>query len=231
MTPYYDDGTVAIYHGDCRDMLPDLEPAHMILTDPPYGIPKGSAFVRTGGTVIADYGAAEFNAYVPGWHTLAQVNDPAVIVEFTSNSLEAEARTIAAHRAAGWQPWRQYLIVKAAPPPTPRPTFVSSWERALISTIGRRAWYGTGYVPDSWHGLTPNRLNKAEHPTQKPLEPMRRLIDALSPPDGIVLDPFAGSGTTLRAAKDLGRRAIGIEINEAYCEVAVRRLAQEVLPV
>ena len=67
------------------------------------------------------------------------------------------------------------------------------------------------------------------HPTGKPLEFMHTLIERFSPQDGIVLDPFMGSGTTLRAAKDLGRKAIGIEIEERYCEIAAKRLSQEVL--
>ncbi|HXE85532.1 MAG TPA: site-specific DNA-methyltransferase, partial [Hyphomicrobiaceae bacterium] len=69
---------------------------------------------------------------------------------------------------------------------------------------------------------------KPDHPSPKPLNVVTWLLDSL--PGGSVLDPFMGSGTTLRAAKDLGRRAIGIEIEERYCEIAVQRLAQQVLP-
>ena len=79
------------------------------------------------------------------------------------------------------------------------------------------------------------KVNKKErgkgndHPTVKPIALMRYLCRLITPPGGTILDPFMGSGTTLRAAKDLGRQSIGIEIEERYCEIAARRLGQEVL--
>ena len=69
------------------------------------------------------------------------------------------------------------------------------------------------------------------HPCPRPLNGMKYLVECFCPPSGLVVDPFMGSGTTLVAAKDLGRRAIGIEIEERYCEIAAKRLAQEVLPL
>lgn len=75
------------------------------------------------------------------------------------------------------------------------------------------------------------REGSSEHPCPKPEEFMRWLVGRVSLPGQTVLDPFMGSGSTLRAAKDLGRRAIGIEIEERYCEIAVKRLAQGVLPL
>jgi len=75
----------------------------------------------------------------------------------------------------------------------------------------------------------PSQDKRLGHPTQKPLKMMRDIIEISCEKEGTILDPFMGSGTTLRAAKDLGRKAIGIEIEEKYCEIAVKRLQQEVL--
>jgi len=75
------------------------------------------------------------------------------------------------------------------------------------------------------------RNNSKQHPTQKPIDLMERIVKTSSKEGGIILDPFMGSGTTLVAAKQLGRKAIGIEIEEKYCEIAVKRLGQGVLPL
>lgn len=227
--PFYADDHVAIYHADCRDVLAQLPAADMVLTDPPYGIAGGAAFWRRGGTAIEDDGEATHNAYVEGWHPLLRAHPDAYLMEFTGGGFDGLERTLAAHREAGWTPWRSYYLVKSAPPPTPRPTLAGGTEQAVISYRGKRRWYGRGYVLDRWIGLTPNRRNEGLHPVEKPIAALTPLIDALTPIGGLVVDPFMGSGTTLRAAKDMGRRAIGVEIEERYCRVAADRMRQEVL--
>jgi site-specific DNA-methyltransferase (adenine-specific) len=92
----------------------------------------------------------------------------------------------------------------------PWPITLVQWSSVIRSSVGGQRAYTTG-----------------DHPHAKPVDLMRTLITRA--PAGVVADPFMGSGTTLRAAKDLGRKAIGIEIEERYCEIAAKRLAQEVL--
>ncbi len=100
-----------------------------------------------------------------------------------------------------------------------------NWEHIYVSGTGFIGQRGTGVL--RFNALAP-WAGEYSHPHEKPVELMRELIGKCAPLAEIV-DPFMGSGTTLRAAKDLGRKAIGIEIEERYCEIAARRCSQEVL--
>lgn len=209
--------------------MPHLTPT-VVITDPPYGIPVGAAFVQRGGAVI-DTGA-------DGWN---ETEDPYTWLQGVPASVQTIATFIdhytgdAAVRAldaARFKVWAKFYLVKQAPPATPRPTFVSAVEECLIATrVGiKRAWHGTGYEPNYWRGMTPNRLSEGVgHPAEKPLAPLETLVRCLTSESDVVLDPFAGSGTTLVACKVEGRVAFGIEREERYCELAARRLSQEVL--
>ena len=228
--PYYEHGGVTIHHGDCLEVLRDLEESSFdaCVTDPPYGL--DGAVVRRGGAEIQDWSNETHNMRVDeAWRarSVRLLKADAYHAEFFAGFTAVEA-AIAAARVAGLTPWRLFYLVKTAPAPTPRPTMMSGVELALMSFKGKRPWFG-GQHPDRWIGLTPNRLGKAEHPSEKPESCMGQIVSALSPRDGTILDPFMGSGTTLVAAKGRGRRAVGIEIEERYCEIAAKRLAQEVL--
>jgi DNA modification methylase len=98
-----------------------------------------------------------------------------------------------------------------------------------LSHLGESDWR---YMGDVWTCAAPGlafNSHQRQHPNEKPLEMLRLLVQAAPP--GVVCDPFMGSGTTLRAAKDAGRISIGVELDEGHCETAVKRLAQEVLPL
>jgi adenine-specific DNA-methyltransferase len=101
----------------------------------------------------------------------------------------------------------------------------SGHETAFLLAKGRPAPANVIVDTIDWH-----REQETFHPNQKPVAAIAHVLAALAPEKGLVLDPFLGSGTTLRAAKDLGLRGIGIEIEESYCATASRRMAQGVLP-
>lgn len=228
MTPYYSDRNCVIWHADCREILSDFEQIDCIITDPPYGIPEGSAFKRSG--TVSEEGAESYNAEVDDWRGLVTVSDSGYVVEFCRRHPEALESLFAAHRAAGWTPWHTFAFVKeSAIGWTPRPNFISSWEMAVISHVGKREWYGDNRTHDRWVGYTPNQRGKGVHPTEKPIELMGVLVRALTDPAHIILDPFCGSGSTLRAAVDSGRYAVGIEIDEQFCEIAANRMTQQTL--
>jgi site-specific DNA-methyltransferase (adenine-specific) len=107
--------------------------------------------------------------------------------------------------------------------------FGEAWEAIFYGMKGRRKLNGSRprtVIRYDWSGTM-----DPVHPTVKPVALLSRLVAWSSSHGELVLDPFMGSGTTLRAAKDLGRKAIGIEIEERYCEIAAKRMAQEVLPL
>jgi len=226
-----DDGRAVLYLGDCMDVLQTLtEEVSAVITDPPYGIKNGAAFVR-GNFKISNGDEAMNNtddAY--GWIGLAT---PLIVAGGHLASFYDMTDYIGiagAIERANFERWNEFAIVKQSPPPTPRPTFVSAFEMAVIASRKgqKRGWYGGGYTPNRWYGATgtvgPERTG---HPAQKPLEPMLILTRALTPEGGLVLDPFVGSGTTGVAAIRAGRRFIGIEREPAYFEIAKARIDQE----
>ncbi len=108
----------------------------------------------------------------------------------------------------------------------------SCWQPILFYGKDPYLSSGQGGRPDSTAIVQPGDAASSDHPCPKTMEQMSWLLNRVSiDPTDVIVDPFMGSGTTLRAAKDRGRKAIGIEIEERYCEIAVQRLGQEVLPL
>jgi DNA modification methylase len=205
MRPYYDDGQVVIYCGDAREVLPAVR-ADVVITDPPYGLRpiNGTGYGRSRTRIAGDEDTNLTDWLLSAW------DGPAIV--FGLWQKPPEARTPV--RQLVWEKTR--LGLSGSPLP-----WRNSHEVAWVYGEGWRAKdRGTVWRTSHDHG--------AQHPTQKPVELMQWLVEA-SLPEWVVLDPFMGSGTTLVAAKNLGRRAIGIEIEERYCEIAARRLSQGVL--
>jgi len=212
--PYYNHGGITIFHGDCRDVLPGLEPVDLVLTDPPYGVfqaedKTGKRFGRE--TMYTRDKTAQQWDTRPDKKTLDLCIGGAEKFAIWGGNYFADMLG----PCKGVLVWNKQNGIS---------TFADgelAWSNiAGTVRIFNHQWCGA--FKDSERGL------QAKHPTQKPIALMAWCI-SLSKTTGTILDPFMGSGTTLRAAKDLGRKAIGIEISEAYCEIAAKRLSQECL--
>ncbi|MGW9058870.1 DNA-methyltransferase [Streptomyces sp. NPDC055733] len=244
MKPYYEDDTVQLYLGDMRDILPALNlQADLIVADPPYAE-----------TSLA------WDRWPDGWPTLAATAASSMWcfgsmrmfldrrAEFTDWKLsqdviwEKNAGTgFAADRfkrvhehALHWYRGNWRTTHHDVPRQQSLDRNKGTVTRAAIGhtgTVGRKAWTddGTRLMPSVIYGQ--NMKGRAIHPTEKPIGILDPLIRYACPPGGLVLDPFAGSGSTLDAARQTGRRAIGIERHEPYAEAAARRLDTLVLPI
>lgn len=248
--PYYEDAKagIVIYHGDCREVLPQLEPqsVRLLWTDPPYGHKNQdgdlqSARVRDGVkgarkrevVPIANDGPKEMREVVDEALTLAEPilidcccccccaggGGPQVTFAWLANRMDSKGLQFfhavvwdksGRGHGLGWRFRRDYEFVMVG----------HKKGGKLAWRDGERAEPNIVFV---------NPTDNSHHPTEKPVSLVSWFMDLSTEPGELVLDPFMGSGTTLRAAKDAGRRCIGIELDEAYCEAAVNRLQQEVL--
>lgn len=244
MTPYYTspDGSIVLYHGDCRAVLPSLvgETADLVVTDPPYSVSVAGSFSQgTHGRRNLDFfeGDAEWDAMTLRVLTAVQLAERCLSERgslYVWCGHRQFGRLVSGLEFRGWQ--TRFLVwAKACPaPPPPGSGWPSGAELCVYAYRAGRTWtHGAGDAPrsnvitaDSYRYGQPG---KVDHPTQKPLAILTPLIRASSLVGDLVLDCFSGSGSTLVAAKMLGRRAIGIEIEERYCEIAARRLSQQVM--
>jgi len=208
MTPYYEHAGITIYHGDCREVLPTLS-ADVVITDPPYGV----------GIIYGSYEDAlnETTGLVLDFVLTATAMSRCVAFSVGAFATEKELYRILPPR------WR--MCWYKGTQSTVSPIGFSDWEMILV--YGDRVH---NYAHD-YFCARPEVMGAFGHPCPKPIAFSRTLIRRLARAGDVICDPFMGSGTTLRAAKDLGHPAIGIEIEERYCEIAARRLAQEVLPL
>lgn len=206
--PYYSEKGITIYHGDCREILPELGIYDLCLTDPPYGIGSWSS---TGGNSLTFAEAVEINE----WDNAPDL------------ALFEEIRRSSIHRIIwGGNYFLQHLG------PCRAPLIWDKGIRGMHFADGEFAWtsfdFGTLRI-FSFNVAKGDTKGNRLHPTQKPLNLMKWCLGFL-PDSRSVLDPFMGSGTTLVAAKSCGKRAVGIELSEKYCEIAAQRLeACEVL--
>lgn len=243
LRPYYDQDGIVIYHGDCRNVLQEIEKADCVVTDPPYGdtsldwdVPVSGWLHRlrleASGSLWCFGSIRMFMATADQWRGWTFAQD--VVWEKHNGSGFHADRFKRVHEHAlqfyrgEWRSVYKSVVrtqdaVKRTVRRKQRPVHMGQVERgSYTSEDGGPRIMRSVISVRSCHGY-------AEHPTQKPVGILGPLIEYSCPPGGVVLDPFMGSGSTLRAAKDLRCRAVGIEIDERYCEIAARRLGQGVL--
>lgn len=222
MKPYYEAGGITIYHADCRDVLPALAAApDFMVTDPPYGISwsKGlnrAASSRAHSGIVGDADTSARDEVVEWWGQRPAVVFGSLTKAPPPNLIQAlvwrkpnDSGVVGCVTGFRRDVDAVYLCGAGFPRRGPE------WSSVLVSAIPNIG------SPSSPAGET-------GHPHAKPVDLMAQL-NALV--DGVILDPFMGAGATLRAAKDYGRRAIGVEVEERYCEAAAKRLGQEVLAI
>jgi len=243
--PYYQDDAVTIYHGDSRVILPMIKSADMIFADPPYGHNNNN------NDLIAKWEAALGGPKVPEseWRPIA--NDGPEANELVKWFFQESKRLLRPGccccccgggggpdpQFARWSLWLdaiipfKHCIVWDKGGLGMGWHYRRCWECVLVAQQPGAAcnWHGGNSIPNIIRNIGKIIPSKNQHPTEKPVALPAWFIRLHSIAGELVIDPFMGSGATLRAAKDLGRKAIGIEIEEKYCEIAAKRMAQEVL--
>lgn len=209
MSLYYQDEYVTLYHGKCLTEHREWLTADVLVTDPPYGVSYKSGWVKADRSIAGDASPKVRDDALLAWG-----DRPAIV--FGAWDIPRPART------------RAGLIWSKGDDPgmgdLKFPWGKSDEEIYVIGAgfTGRRG-------PNVLVHNKPPVSNRENHPTPKPVPLMERLIEKCPP--GVIADPFAGSGATLVAAKNLGRRCIGVEMEERYCEIVAKRCAQEVLDI
>jgi site-specific DNA-methyltransferase (adenine-specific) len=219
-TPYFENDGVTLYHGDCREILPELPPESfdIVLTDPPYLVSYPGRWGSDWGIIEGDTDQSwVLPVYRELWRILRPDSICLTFYGWPSADVFFEAWSL-----TGFRPVSVLVLVKGR------------WGLGYFT----RAQHEQAYVLAKGQPRRPKAaisdvlvwedLSQQVHPNQKPLRTISRLISTFSIGAASVLDPFCGSGTTLIAARNLGRRAVGIEIEERYCEIAAVRLSQHV---
>lgn len=231
MTPYYEQSGITIFHGDCREVLREWEGLRaqsfdLLLTDPPYGLGQGRTRCGHGAKTVT-------TGFTAGQEPIAKTNygEDQGWDDQLSHEAVARARALCRHQIIfggnyyDLPPARCWLVWDKENGETDFADCELAWTN--LPKAVRKLTY-------RWNGMLqqPGREKEPRiHPAQKPEAVIVWALGMAPASVASVLDPFMGSGTTLVAAKRLGRRAIGIELEERYCEIAATRLQQDALPL
>ena len=225
MTPYYEHAGVTLYHGDCREVLPDVE-ADRLITDPVWPNPLKSL-----------KGADDPQVLLA--QALAVADVRTVVIQLGRASDPRFLAAVPTRWPFLCTSWLRYAVPSYCGRVLNSGDVAYAFGEAPPSAPGRRVIPGevtssrgedtTGVGRNRSHAAYRKAQGERDHPAPRHEKHVRWLVERFSDPGEVVVDPFVGSGTTLRVAKDLGRLSVGIEIEEAYCELAAKRLSQEVL--
>ena len=214
MKPYYQDDVVTLYNADCRDVFPTLDQIDAVITDPPYNVGK-------------DYEVASDALPEEEYHALMES-----IVTDCKQLTTVQVWVAPRYKMPFWSnqfPSAHLVVVRRGASGALRAGWADQFETVLITGKPKRT------VSDLWENIRLKgegyffREKTYGHPGYTPYRILTKSIALMTDSQETVLDPFSGTGTTLRAAKDLNRKAIGVEINERYCEIAANRMSQAVL--
>lgn len=228
MRHYYEEDGITIYHGDATQILPLLDAVDHVITDPPYNVSEEGADIRHAGTGdlaqrrdFGEWDRSEWNPLPMLLECRRLMRKGGSLLAFTSDRLLSAYREVEGMTPRGTIVWE-----KTNPPPTPRPSYVSAteWIVWLQKPGARAVWNGSGFTVNILRWPLCGGNERSLHPTQKPSGLIEELMARHTNSGDMILDPFMGSGTTLVAAKKLGRRAIGIELEEKWCAVAKKRI-------
>ncbi len=254
MTPYYQHNGVTIYHGDCGDVVPNLSTGSvaLVVTSPPYnqmsslnGKPSGLWAKSDGGRAFqkawkdSGYADDKDETTYQAWQNSTFAGLAAACTESASLFYNHQVRwrdgscihPVQWFRPDGWAMRQEIIWNRGGGMMFNARMFVRFDERILWFVRGKvwkwnQSSVGLGTI---WNVAREQTQQGKIHPVAFPADIPIRCIGATTNAGDIVLDPFMGSGTTLRAAKDMGRQAIGIEKEERYCEIAAKRMSQETL--
>lgn len=238
MTIYYQDEAVTLYHGDCLEVMAEMPAASVstVLTDPPYssgGRRENARSIRKSMTR-----SVEDDEWIRG----DAMSTNGFVWLMRTAGLEWRRLLVPGGHALSFIDWRMsYALMTALETADLRMHPVIVWDKQKL---------GMGAVFRNQHefivhtsagtALPPQRrdvpnvlrfpsVRDGDHPTEKPGPLLETLLSVVAPPGGVVLDPFAGSGSSLYAARSLGHKAIGVEADERYCEVMAKRLSADIL--
>ncbi len=219
MKPYYEAGGITIYHGDCRE-IGVWDQGQVMVTDPPYGRGWRQGALKLSGSdghggIANDHDTTTRDAALQAW-----APRPALVFGDLMLAPPDDTRIVLIYRKP------RNAGIRGA---------IAGFRRDVEAIYVIGDGWGTGLggrssviaTTEPSQGNPSSPQGRWHHPHAKPEDVMSCLIRAC-PTEATVIDPFMGCGSTLRAAKDAGRKAIGIEVEERYCEIAAKRMGQEV---